>query len=1105
MLSALLTIETLRSLHADAVAFGLSILVVMEVFCLAWRAFRGGRIKHKAALAVFAAALCVCAQKPGSDDGQDDGSAPLLMSPPPSLAVVPPADDPFGPVTNLVTGLSITDIKVASTSLFVRVAWPLEDTSISGSSLDFYLASELDTDCWTWVSRTPVPASATGLAVEIPFTDLPGDGSRAFIRVGTLRDTDGDQQADAYEIFVSGSNPRRNDSDADDDGLTYADELGAAYVLPDVFLWFDVTNGRNLATRDGTMGYADAVLVNGLAIWDERFDSVTLYADGFTHLYRANDDHTWNWSWIGGDSGLSFALSDFSGGTITVAGCDMDAYVRRGVWGSAEYVGTVTTNDTSYDVIEYLNIGLATHRADDISPLISYEIIIPHDERGVIYVSYKRVDDGIRALNMELGVQCAFLDNPLAPTEFYTLMSPVAGSNLVAGTTVRYEIGTATSPFDPDSDDDGIADGSDPFPLDASMAYYGQCEEWVRENFTNADEILDVGYADWVDGQVGSGLVNGLYKLTVTVPCALASPVGFSVGDLHVAVTNAGEYVFLLEKGRGYPLSVSSVSGQDFIWSVTDDVPQPSGMTPLSVSSPGAGWTIAGGDVHLDYPLVFENGFLRWNPTFFGSPDIGRLGPNQTRCTFRANLVDYRYAQSAVFNWSGGDADIHILSPRDRETVVEVVRMPSWRSMNISVSAEVFGETLVSTLTGLIVGENDAPQMHLDLAVPEALLVNEGDDASPDHLRPMSLSCSSDIQTNGTYELSCRSDGGLVALWDTREKSRLQPYSRSWSAAEPCTYSAFVEGLDKSRSLGDVTFRLVYRDAAGTVRNSVEKNVTVIKVGDVVLPGEPEGGLVVLRGTSVAMEVECEPEGAGALLSTSWQTRRLKCDGTYSDWNDIGENGSGASLLYTPQTGGIYQVRSFVSLRNSPGVNLERRFVWSEDEPEATGICDKGELKAFGACDEMWQVVLRFRALSMLGSEDYEFDDYVDAREPYSSVGPFKWKCSIFVAHMICDVEYVGGIVSPVRQQQSAGVYPPLANEWAAGVGVWPWKRLQNHEYVQPGFVVGHPNPYGSGHCGIVDFDGWAISAGRDNVNRRFGEWFDTTSGYNRYDGIVDE
>ncbi len=91
-----------------------------------------------------------------------------------------------------------------------------------------------------------------------------------------------------------------------------------------------------------------------------------------------------------------------------------------------------------------------------------------------------------------------------------------------------------------------------PFPHDG----FGQDDEWVTANFTNATEILAVGYPQWVDAQVGEGLTNGLYKFTATIPDDPPETVQLVVGDLSVAVTNAGEYVFLLEKGMDYEYGI---------------------------------------------------------------------------------------------------------------------------------------------------------------------------------------------------------------------------------------------------------------------------------------------------------------------------------------------------------------------------------------------------------------------------------------------------------------------------------------------------------------------------------------------------------------------
>ena len=66
---------------------------------------------------------------------------------------------------------------------------------------------------------------------------------------------------------------------------------------------------------------------------------------------------------------------------------------------------------------------------------------------------------------------------------------------------------------------------------------FGQDVEWVAANFTNATEIVAAGgYPAWVDAQVGEGLTNGLYKLTVTVADDPPEITLLSVGDLSVAV-----------------------------------------------------------------------------------------------------------------------------------------------------------------------------------------------------------------------------------------------------------------------------------------------------------------------------------------------------------------------------------------------------------------------------------------------------------------------------------------------------------------------------------------------------------------------------------------
>ena len=86
---------------------------------------------------------------------------------------------------------------------------------------------------------------------------------------------------------------------------------------------------------------------------------------------------------------------------------------------------------------------------------------------------------------------------------------------------------------------------------------WGQDEDWIEHYFSNeVAEINSVGYLDWVDS-IALEPGNGFYKLTVTLSNAPPEIVNLTVGDYSVAVTNAGDYVFLLEKGVRYPIGFS--------------------------------------------------------------------------------------------------------------------------------------------------------------------------------------------------------------------------------------------------------------------------------------------------------------------------------------------------------------------------------------------------------------------------------------------------------------------------------------------------------------------------------------------------------------------
>ena len=99
----------------------------------------------------------------------------------------------------------------------------------------------------------------------------------------------------------------------------------------------------------------------------------------------------------------------------------------------------------------------------------------------------------------------------------------------------------------------------------------------------------------------------------------------------------------------------------------------------------------------------------------------------------------------------------------------------------------------------------------------------------------------------------------------------------------------------------------------------------------------------------------------------------------------------------------------------------------------------------------------------------------------------------------------LSGIAVPVRYETGlpliflGGRYPPLANDWAVGTDppIAGWNHLGTSVHPEPGMVIGHPNPHGPGHCGIVDYDGIPVSAGRENVNKKYYQFLDGLPGYN--------
>ncbi len=276
-----------------------------------------------------------------------------------------------------------------------------------------------------------------------------------------------------------------------------------------------------------------------------------------------------------------------------------------------------------------------------------------------------------------------------------------------------------------------------PRELPFSHDGFGQDAEWVTANFTNSAEILAVGYPQWVDAQVGEGLTNGLYKLSVTVADDPPETTFLSVGDLSVAVTNAGEYVFLLGKCVNYPLSVFPETATNFVYTAVDDIPSLRSL-PMrgmrGVLNDGR-WTMDEGHLELVvpiYPLVpfSPSAHIVWTPDLSVSPENWQPSELNDSETFAAILSDVPWFVSPTFSWNTSDPSIVSISTPAAQSTQMTAHYPAADTQQVSLSleADVGDCTLNSYYAHVSEGQNGGPGIGLTISLPEFIFVNDDDD-----------------------------------------------------------------------------------------------------------------------------------------------------------------------------------------------------------------------------------------------------------------------------------------------------------------------------------------------------------------------------------------
>lgn len=354
---------------------------------------------------------------------------------------------------------------------------------------------------------------------------------------------------------------------------------------------------------------------------------------------------------------------------------------------------------------------------------------------------------------------------------------------------------------------------------------YGQDDEWVAANFANAAEVLTIGYTNWVDQQVGTGLENGLYKFIVVFTNTPEEAVRLTVGDLAVAVTNAGECAFLLKKGIEYQCGVDNPD-IGFVREAVDDMAD-RGAGPFRLGAQGAdatgAWAEDGGWFRMEDTASPTNWNVLWMPTLKGTPDIPHMGANFFPSPFAAELTDVCGDVPVAYSWTSSDPRLQIASSTSPSTWVDVTDLPSFGYFNLALSATFGNTSLTSMLQNATFGTNSTLQVTLSIQAPEIIFV---DDAKR---FPFSVCFESPVQTNGVVSLCCNDEGEKVGVYQTNAGGNALDMPIVWDAGSFTSSVFFVEGVYGSDSRDDVSFVLSYQglDTGGVC---VTQKITVVEV-----------------------------------------------------------------------------------------------------------------------------------------------------------------------------------------------------------------------------------------------------------------------------------
>ncbi len=366
--------------------------------------------------------------------------------------------------------------------------------------------------------------------------------------------------------------------------------------------------------------------------------------------------------------------------------------------------------------------------------------------------------------------------------------------------------------------------------------------------------------------------------------------------------------------------------------------------------------------------------------------------------------------------------------------------------------------------------------------------------------------------SGGVYTLALSGPSGMCRIWTTGTPSSTN--SPLLVCGQTVTNGVngvcFLSGADSvlyveaaGGGTATLTYQYVGTGGAAGISCAAAMKLSSVAIGSVEMVGAPSDGLVVLKGGNVTMKANISPANYPLPSGEpTWYYQQLKLDGTWENWNSFGSAANGIEYAHTTTQSGVFRIKAVLNLGGS--VLYTRLFERTSNENSGPGLV--GDADAIGVVDAQIQIALRNTAKSYLGNASYARYCVVPALFGFPEYPDPSWKCNIFVAHRAMQV---GATVPAINGIPAT--YPPTANEWAGTEDthlfilgfqndIDNWVLLPSSAYPQPGFIIGHPAASGSGHCGIVDYDGRGIGAGENTVNKNYYQFLDGTSGLRVYE-----